>query len=157
MNLKKNLAIALVLVTLCVCISGVSAIGSGLIPFGFEPIDIGEITQGHVDIIHDSGDPDETYKFDIKVDISDLSASNRKSLEDAINKNGTVFVVNTTANSLKVMFTDYNGLDDVHISGDTLYIKNSQTFSYANDANKTYHVTAISFNTTKGQEFYAQI
>ena len=156
MDFKKILAIALVLAALCLCVSAVSAFDLGSLSGPSEPVYIGEITKDTVKISHTLGDPDETYKFTIEVDISDLSDSDRKALEDAIGKDNTEFVINSTSDVGKVTFTDFNGLDDVYIDGDTLYIKNSQTFPYANDSEDSYSITAISFNTTSGQLFYAE-
>ena len=149
MNLKKILAIALILVALCTTLTAISA-------SNVQTIDIGEITKSTVGITHASGASDETYKFDIEVDISDLSIFDKKALEDAINDNDTSLEINSTSELGKVTFTDYKDIDDLHIHGNTLYIKNSQTFPYAGDADYTYRITSISLESSDGVTFTAE-
>lgn len=148
MNFKKIMAIALVLVALSMSLTVISA--------SAQTIDLGEITKGDVTIHHMLGDEDETYDFDIEVDISNLSIFDKKSLNEAIKDDNTTFIINTTSDLGKVVFSDFNGPDDVHISGNTLYIENSQTFSYAGDEDSNYVITSITFEADNGVTFIAK-
>ena len=148
MNFKKILTIALILATICITLTAISA-------SNIETIEMGKITKGTVGISHSSGESDETYDFDIEVDISKLSDSDKKTLEDIIKDDGTVFVVNATSNTGKVTFSDYMGIDEAYINGNTLVIKNSLKLPYVGGSQDSYQIDTISLNTTDGVTYTA--
>ena len=149
MNLKKILAIALILVTLCITLTAISATD-------FEIVDIGKITKGTVEVRHGASDSDVTFKFIVEVDISDLSDSDKEDLEKAIKDDNLAFIVNATSDFGKVTFSDYQGLDDAYIQGNRLFIENSQTVPYVADTSDFYQMDAIAMNTTDGVSFTAE-
>lgn len=153
MNLKKILVFTVILLTLCMAAGVVSA---SLL----EPIDIGEITHYDLEMTNSNDDTDEIdFTTTADIDISDLSASDKKLLEDAIKDNNTAFILNLTAgSSIKIAIWAYQGVDDADINGDTLHIKHDSTYrSLTGEGIKDLELVAIAFNTTEGQMFTTDV
>lgn len=153
MKLKKILVFTIILITLCMAASVVSA---SLL----EPIGIGEITKYNLDMTNFDEDTDEVdFTTNAEIDISDLSASDKKLLEDAIKDNDTAFILNLTAgSSVKITIWAYQGVDDAHIDGDTLYVKHDSSYrSLMGSGMDDLDLTAVSFNTTDGQLFTTDV
>ena len=149
--MKRILGIALILVTLCLAIGSASAFFDNT-----DPVHIGDIKDYDLDI---TDFDDETSQVDftanVEVDISDLSSSDKKLLEDAIKDNDTAFILNLTAlGSVKITIWTYQGVDDAHIDGDTLFIKHDSSYrTITGSDTEDLKLTAVSFNTTSGKLF----
>ena len=153
MNLKKILVFTVILITLCMAASAVSA---SLL----EPIDIGDITKYDLDMTNFDDETDEVdFTTTADIDISDLSASDKKLLEDAIKDNNTAFILNLTAgSSIKITLWTYQGVDEANIDGDTLHIKHdSASRSLTGKGMEDLELVAVSFNTTEGQLFTTDV
>ena len=105
MNFKKILGIGLILVTLCVGLSVVSA--------SLEPINMGDITHSTIDITsYDQSTGNLEFTSDIDVDISNLSAQDKDSLKKAIEDKNTTHVLNMTCgDSIKITLWTYDGVE----------------------------------------------
>ena len=153
MNLKKILVFTVILITLCMAASVVSA---SLL----EPIDIGDITHYNLDMTNFNDETDEVdFTTTADIDISDLSASDKKLLEDAIKDKKTAFILNLTAGSaVKITLWSYKGVDEADINGDTLHIKHDSAYrSLTGEGMEDLDLVAISFNTTEGQLFTTDV
>lgn len=153
MNLKKILVFTVILITLCMAASAVSA---SLL----EPIDIGDITHYNLDMTNFDDETDEVdFTTTADIDISDLSASDKKLLEDAIKDKDTAFILNLTAGSaVKITLWSYKGVDEADINGDTLHIKHDSAYrSLTGEGMEDLDLVAISFNTTEGQLFTTDV
>ena len=153
MNLKKILVFTVILITLCMAASAVSA---SLL----EPIDIGDITNYNLDMTNFDDETDEVdFTTTADIDISDLSASDKKLLEDAIKDKDTAFILNLTAGSaVKITLWSYKGVDEADINGDTLHIKHDSAYrSLTGEGMEDLDLVAISFNTTEGQLFTTDV
>ena len=153
MNFKKILIFTVILITLCMAASVVSA---SLL----EPIDIGDITHYNLDMTNFDDETDEVdFTTTADIDISDLSASDKKLLEDAIKDNDTAFILNLTAGSaVKITLWTYQGVDEANIDGDTLHIKHDSAYrSLTGEGMEDLDLVAISFNTTEGQLFTTDV
>ena len=151
MNFKKILGIGLILVTLCVGLSVVSA--------SLEPINMGDITHSTIDITsYDQSTGNLEFTSDIDVDISALSAQDKDSLKKAIEDKNTTHVLNMTCgDSIKITLWTYDGVADAEIDGDTLHIKNTkQYYKLIGDSPDELKITGVAFNTTAGQLFVAE-
>ena len=120
-------------------------------------IDMGSITRTSIEVNdYDESTGDFDFDAEIDVDISKMSKDDRTLLEDAIKDNNTSFILNLTygkGSGVKIALWTYDGLDDVHIDGDTLYIKNNNNEFTIDDgfAPEEVEINAVSFNTTDGQ------
>ena len=153
MNFKKILVFTVILITLCMAASAVSA---SLL----EPIDIGDITNYNLDMTNFDDETDEVdFTTTADIDISDLSASDKKLLEDAIKDNNTAFILNLTAgSSIKITLWTYQGVDEANIDGDTLHIKHDSAYrSLTGKGMEDLELVAVSFNTTEGQLFTTDV
>lgn len=153
MNFKKILVFTVILITLCMTASTVSA---SLL----EPIDIGDITNYNLDMTNFDDETDEVdFTTTADIDISDLSASDKKLLEDAIKDKDTAFILNLTAGSaVKITLWSYKGVDEADINGDTLHIKHDSAYrSLTGEGMEDLDLVAISFNTTEGQLFTTDV
>ena len=153
MNFKKILVFTVILITLCMAASVVSA---SLL----EPIDIGDITHYNLDMTNFNDETDEVdFTTTADIDISDLSASDKKLLEDAIKDKKTAFILNLTAGSaVKITLWSYKGVDEADINGDTLHIKHDSAYrSLTGEGMEDLDLVAISFNTTEGQLFTTDV
>ena len=153
MNFKKILVFTVILITLCMAASVVSA---SLL----EPIDIGDIIHYNLDMTNFNDETDEVdFTTTADIDISDLSASDKKLLEDAIKDKKTAFILNLTAGSaVKITLWSYKGVDEADINGDTLHIKHDSAYrSLTGEGMENLDLVAISFNTTEGQLFTTDV
>ena len=151
MNFKKILGIGLILVTLCVGLSVVSA--------SLEPINMGDITHSTIDITSfDQSSGNLKFTSDIDVDISDLSAADKDSLKKAIEDKDTAHILNMTCgSSIQITLWTYDGVADAEIDGDTLHIKNTkQNYKLIGASPDDLQITGVAFNTTEGQLFIAE-
>ncbi|WP_407453644.1 hypothetical protein [Methanobrevibacter sp.] len=151
MNFKKILGIGLILVTLCVGLSVVSA--------SLAPINMGDITHSNLDITsYDQSTGNLKFTSDIDVDISALSAQDKDSLKKAIEDKNTTHILNMTCgNSIKITLWTYDGVADAKIDGDTLHIKNTkQNYKLTGGSPDDLKITGVAFNTTAGQLFVAE-
>lgn len=151
MNFKKFLGIGLILVTLCVGLSVVSA--------SLEPITMGDITHSTLDITsYDQSTGNLQFTSDIDVNISCLSAQDKDSLKKAIEDKNTTHVLNMTCgDSIQITLWTYDGVADAEIDGDTLHIKNTkQYYKLIGDSPDDLKITGVAFNTTAGQLFVAE-
>ena len=151
MNFKKILGIGLILVTLCVGLSVVSA--------SLEPINMGDITHSTIDITSfDQSSGNLKFTSDIDVDISGLSAADKDSLKKAIEDKDTVHILNMTCgSSIQITLWTYDGVADAEIDGDTLHIKNTkQNYKLIGASPDDLQITGVAFNTTEGQLFIAE-
>ena len=129
-----------------------SAVSASLL----DPIEIGDIS--HYDLTMTDFDKDTSevdFTTTAEIDITDLSSSDKKLLEDAIKDNDTVFILNLTAGTaVKITLWSYQGVDDAHIDGDTLYVEHDCAYrSITGSGMDDLELTAVSFNTTEGQLF----
>ena len=125
-----------------------------------EPIDIGDITNYNLDMTNFDDETDEVdFTTTADIDISDLSASDKKLLEDAIKDKDTAFILNLTAGSaVKITLWSYKGVDEADINGDTLHIKHDSAYrSLTGEGMEDLDLVAISFNTTEGQLFTTDV
>ena len=151
MNFKKILGIGLILATLCVGLSVVSA--------SLEPINMGDITRCAIDVTsYDQSTGNIKFTSDIDVDISGLSAQDKDSLKKAIDDKNTTHILNMTCgDSLKITLWTYKGVADARIDGDTLHIKNTkQNYKLIGATPDDLKITGVAFNTTAGQLFIAE-
>ena len=155
MNLKKTLVFTIILVALCMAVSVVSA---SLL----EPIEIGDVTSYDLKMTDfDESTSQVDFTTTAKVDISDLSESDKELLEKAIKDDNTAFILNLTAGtSIKITISTFQGVDDAHIDGDILYVRHDSSYRSLSGNGlemDDLDLKAISFNTTDGQLFTAEV
>lgn len=140
MNFKRILAISLILATLCMTVTAISASNDVI-------IDIGEITKGEVNVSSSFLSSDVDVSTDIEVNISNLSANDKEQLLEAITHNTTIVSLNlTSGDTVKYFLNTFMSDDEAYIEGDTLYLKTFQKSEWVNSTDNDLKVDAVSFD-----------